>query len=323
MKNQKKKVVIGVGSGVVIIVLCILIFAINHQSLKSGNSGISTDNQQVMAADLRQEPAEGTEQEPDAEDGDLYNISDDYGWTGDITDETRTEFIDHFMGEGASKEEPFYEFYGIEDSYRNAEGELQLELYYDEATGVGCGIRYERIEDDEDNLSVNMKGFAFNTIETLTDNPESGEGGYTNSTDAFSVTYYDGSDGRDSVEDYEESYEYNDAGQLTHYESTGRIDWLKDTDEIQRVIKADFTYREDGTLCRKEGYYNTHIFGTAQSSYVTYFDEQQRVMYRQAYITHGSLDYYYIYDGDGASPCYVLMLDDNLGSWLPSFSNIE
>lgn len=262
----------------------------------------------------------GQESETDASGEDLYHISHDYGWAGDITDETKAEFIDHFMGEGASSEEPFYVFYGTDDcgtfsSYYNEEGELQLEFYYDEAAGVGCGIRYVRSKSSEGDTSVEMKGFAFNTIETVTDTPEN--------EDIFSVTYYDGNDGSSAVEDYEESYEYNDAGWLTHYESTGMIDSLRDAEEYQTVIAIDFAYREDGTLCRKESNYNPHIFGTTRSSSVTYFDEQQRAVYSEGYITHGSLDSYYIYDGDSTTPSYVLTLDDNLGYWYPNFSKYE
>lgn len=242
-------------------------------------------------------------------------------WTGDITEETKAEFIDRFMGEGASDEEPFFVFYGTEDYYQNAEGELQLELYYDEATGNGCGIRYVHSQSGENDTLVEMKGFAFVAAGAMSDNQNAYD--FTSVEDIFSVTYYDGSDGSNVVEDYEESYEYNDAGQIIHYESTGRIDWLSDADENQMVIEVDFTYREDGTLCRKESHYNTYIFGTTKSSCVTYFDEQQRAIYERAYITHGSLDYYYIYNSDAAVPDYELMLDDNLGDWWPSFAKYE
>lgn len=251
-------------------------------------------------------------------DEDSYKLIDGV-WTGDITDETKAEFIDHFMGEGASKEKPFYVFYETDDSYQNTKGKLQLELYYDETTGNGCGIRYVRSKSDKDDTSVKMKGFAFTTTENITDN-QNKNGFYTYDKDILSVTYYNGSNGSNAVENYEESYEYNDAGQMIHYESTGRINSLKDADENQTIIDVDFTYREDGTLSRKKANYNTYIFGTTQSSHVMYFDEQQRAIYDRAYITHGSLDFYYIYDGDAAMPDYVLMLDDNLGYCLPSFA---
>ena len=42
------------------------------------------------------------------------------------------------------------------------------------------------------------------------------------------------------------------------------------------------------------------------------------VCYERAYITHGSLDYYYIYeDESAAAPAYCLYLDGNLGTWFP------
>ena len=44
------------------------------------------------------------------------------------------------------------------------------------------------------------------------------------------------------------------------------------------------------------------------------------VCYERAYITHGSLDYYYIYEGENAAPAYRLCLDDNLGTWFPEMA---
>lgn len=34
-------------------------------------------------------------------------------------------------------------------------------------------------------------------------------------------------------------------------------------------------------------------------------------------MTHGSMDYYYIYEGDEPVPAYCLILDFNVGDWLP------
>ena len=41
------------------------------------------------------------------------------------------------------------------------------------------------------------------------------------------------------------------------------------------------------------------------------------VCYERAYITHGSLEYYYIYEGESAAPALCLRLDDNMGTWFP------
>lgn len=51
------------------------------------------------------------------------------------------------------------------------------------------------------------------------------------------------------------------------------------------------------------------------------YDKAQRLVYEDAYMTHGGNEYYYIYEKDGKTPSYCLMLDDNLGSsWIPEFT---
>ena len=87
-----------------------------------------------------------------------------------------------------------------------------------------------------------------------------------------------------------------------------------------RVIEITYFYRDDGTLEKKEGFYNAWIFGTVGCSERCFYDAQGRLIYSSAYITHGSLDYYYIYEGENAAPAYCLCLDDNLGTWFPEMA---
>ena len=62
------------------------------------------------------------------------------------------------------------------------------------------------------------------------------------------------------------------------------------------------------------------LFGTTGSSREFFCDEAGRLCYERAYITHGSLDCYYIYEGENAAPAYGLSLDDNPGTWFPEMA---
>lgn len=242
-------------------------------------------------------------------DGDSPYKMQSYGWAGDIAEEERSAFIDAFLGEGASAQPPFYEYYAEESLGYNEEGDLQLELYYDEQTGVGCGIRYVRGKEN----AIARKGFAFDTHGTV---------GWGDKGDLFSVDEEFMAEVNEWVTDFEDSNEYDEAGRLVHYSGTGVLELTGDT-ESSEIIVMDFIWREDGTLLRKYSYYNPFLFGTTGSSAYDYFDDRQRMTYRYTYITHGSLDYYYIYDGDGAAPVYVLLLDNDLGEWFPTFAVCE
>lgn len=242
-------------------------------------------------------------------DGDSPYQMQSYGWAGDIAEEERSAFIDAFLGEGASAQPPFYEYYAEESFSYNEEGDLQLELYYDEQTGVGCGIRYVYGKEN----AVARKGFAFDTHGTV---------GWGDKGDLFSVDEEFMAEVNEWVTGFEDSREYDEAGRLVHYSGTGVLELTGDT-ESSNIFVMDFIWREDGTLLRKYSYFNSFLFGTTGSSAYDYFDDRQRMTYRDTYITHGSLDYYYIYDGDGTVPVYVLLLDNDLGKWFPTFAVCE
>lgn len=307
MKNNKAKLYIGILSCLVIAVFLIIFFNNKKQQSSNGiNMVYSTEDQQMTVdIELYQTTEDNTEQETEQDTGSNPYEIHERGWAGDITEETKAEFIDHFMGDGASMQEPFYTFYEND--------ELQLELYYDAEAGVGCGIRYVRVKGSQADETVEMKGFAFDNVSAAASGQNDTE------KDIFSVTYYDGSDGSNEVEDYEEVYEYNAAGCPVHYESSGTVDWLQEAEGKSTIIEVDFSYREDGSLYRKDSCYNPQLFGTTGSSNIEYFDEQQRILYSKKYITHGSLEDYYIYDDNHADVAYVLKLDNDLSDWWPVF----
>lgn len=307
MKENTK--VIGIKSMLILSVLICCGCVSNPTSL-SHNSSEDTAGEEIVAENIYEENT--IEKEQEESDSDVWECQLDNRWVGDITDETRGEFLEHFMGEGAAEEEPFYIFYEKESDGRNIEGKVQLELYYNEAAGVICGIRYIYSQEDSGEPQVSMKGFADLDVSVFDEWDYFGEA-------VFSVQK-DGSDGKESVENYEEMYTYNEAGQPVHFESTGTIDWLREEPERSTIIQIDFSYRADGTLSQKDCYYNPHIFGTTEATVHEYFDEKQRLVYSHSYVTHGSLECYCIYSDDGDTPMYILWLDDNTGQWWPFFS---
>lgn len=83
--------------------------------------------------------------------------------------------------------------------------------------------------------------------------------------------------------------------------------------ERDRLLEIEFTYREDGTLRRRDYAHNMMALETWHSVAHSFYDTQERLLYEDCYITHGSMDYYYIYQDDKEMPAYCLMLDHDLG----------
>ena len=225
----------------------------------------------------------------------------------EIDEDSRTEFLE---GYGFAQAEPFY-------SYVGTDGEVQLELYYDEGRQVGCGIRYE-IQKGKRVMRV----FAFEECEPWS---------WTGVPDIYNVRpeyaeYEPAED--DEILNFQENYEYDDAGRMTGYQARGAITWLQEYED-DRIIEIEFLYREDGSLeCKKE-WYNAFVFGTSGSLKESYYDEYGRILYTDSYITHGSYECYYIYDTDENEsnvmdkPMYCLCLDDYISIYEPTLLRYE
>lgn len=209
--------------------------------------------------------------------------------------EDRKTFLSDF---GFGEQEPFYCYYD-----RN--GNLQLELYLDEESGHGCGLihrygyTYQMDKDDS------MYGFAFDTVSN----------GIWKQEDPYLFAFFDGETG------YEERIDYTETGKVDCYQSLGIIG-LHDEEgnvinEKSIVIEINYIYRDDGTLFYRDYYHNGYVLGSTHQNSDSYYDESERIVYETAYITHGSLEYYYIYDDAGSEPAYALFLDDNLGYCIP------
>lgn len=202
---------------------------------------------------------------------------------------------------GFGESDPFYE-------YALPDGSMRLVLYYDEATGLGCGLRYYQRDPDEWTTS-GIYGFSFlgANIPSPWDPWE----------DRLNVDYtkYESYMGTTVSDIEEENIEYDDAGRVAHYEAYASIDG-----EVVRILNMYYEYDDNGTLRQRE-YHHYHLqFGSTFQYWYSYFDELGRVEYERAYITHGSLEYYYIYTDESDEPAYSLYLDHNLGTWMPEFA---
>ncbi|MBD5472992.1 MAG: hypothetical protein HDR20_08860 [Lachnospiraceae bacterium] len=218
------------------------------------------------------------------------------GYTKDY--ESRQALLEEF---GFADSEPMYQFF---DQY----GKLQLELYMDDAMENICGIYHEYAFNSElEKVDFNQYGF---TLRVLYEGEWEERDKYSLKT----VDGYDGTESEDWIKDYEANAVYREDGRPDCFESSGRID---DSPERSTLISINFVYREDGTLYYRDYDHNGLAFETSLSYLDSYYDEKERVVYEKGYITHGHVEYYYIYEDESDKPAYCLYLDHNLGYVIP------
>ena len=111
----------------------------------------------------------------------------------------------------------------------------------------------------------------------------------------YCVKSFYGTDGAEYVSDYQEFYEYNEAGKPVCFRSTG-VDEDRPTDEPFTVVHIDFLYRDNGTLWSKKYGHDALLFGTTYSPAYLYYDRRERVTRIDCYITHGSLEYFEMFE---------------------------
>ncbi len=201
---------------------------------------------------------------------------------------------------------PMYQYY---DRYYN----LRLELYMDESAEQLCGLAYCYYFNSEREKCVDRYGFTIDDV---------GERDWEGDT-AFSLKSVYGTDGADVVEDFEETVEYTEAGKPDCYKSQGFMEHRRDEDGAPElapvsVLDLDYVYRDDGTLYCRDYIHNPSIFGTTLCSLESYYDEKGRVVYESGYITHGQLEYFYIYGDEGEKPEYLLTVDYGGGYAIPT-----
>lgn len=199
---------------------------------------------------------------------------------------------------GFAKKEPYYQYY-------DESAQLNMELYLDETAKKGCGFFYGY-------NSLPFSGFIFDGMQAMK---------WEDST--YSTLTFDGIDAATLENVTQVSSDYTDDGRLLSYEVRG----ITDYDEVcqaegiepqsvdEPLLSINWVYREDGTLCRRDYYHNSRAFVTTAQIQTTYYDELGRAAYREEYITHGMVYYYYIYEGADTEPKYCLTADNNFGEY--------
>lgn len=205
--------------------------------------------------------------------------------------------------------EAFLAAYGIENRdpdfyYDNIDGRRQLEVYFNDATGLWCGIRDFYDHDEDLFASDKPYGFVFEEQECREwDRDEL----YDISIDGCRLFC-------ESVEEYQESFEYDADGRVTQFGISG-INYAVPEKGAQMLLCMDYTYRRDGSLLHRSYAHNLMAFGTYQCRRDTYFDKMERVVYEDVYITHGNMEYYFFYSSDEPGFDSCLILDYNTGDW--------
>lgn len=217
------------------------------------------------------------------------------GHTQDYND--KQELLEEFC---FADKEPMYQYF---DRY----GNLQLELYMDEEAENICGI----VHTYRFNSELEKMEFLYGFTQCMMPETEWEDQG------KYLLKSVDGTYGAGRGSNYEEKIEYREDGRPDYFEATGRVTY-EDGEELVPILKINFVYREDGTLYCRDYYHNQKIFGTTESTLDCFYDEQERIVYKTGYITHGYVEYYYIYEDESDKPAYCLYLDHNLGYAIPA-----
>lgn len=230
-----------------------------------------------------------------------------YGYYHSESDSAISNRETFLADNGFAGQEPFYCFY-------DRIGNLQLELWLNEETDRGCGLLHSHMDTAQWEDRNLMYGFAFDTVSDGTWTPN----------DPYQLTTPFGDTGKESVEEYEEIADYREDGKLDAYQSLGIDKFLCEEmemppDEKIWLIRINYIYRDDGSLFYRDYAHNSRKFFTSGQSRDSYYDELERPVYETEYITHGTLQYYYIYDDEGREPAYTLLLDQDSGNVVPVF----
>ncbi|MCH5340850.1 MAG: hypothetical protein J1E01_05245 [Acetatifactor sp.] len=214
-------------------------------------------------------------------------------WDGEWEDyEYRTyDSREQFLADmGFAEAEPFYE-------YVDMNRELMLELYFNGETGQGCGLYYDYSYNYGLEEITDSYGFIFHRMTAGEWTPD----------EPYSTLSVYGDDPRDrGTYHYREIYEYTEDGKLSGFEARGIIPYVWEDNEETTLLSMSYYYRDDGTLSYKAYH---HDSPTSASSLRSWYDELERPVYVSCYITHGSLEYFYIYEDDGDRPAYIFKLD--------------
>lgn len=196
--------------------------------------------------------------------------------------ESREAFLSDY---GFADSNPLYEFYDRMDN-------LRLELYGNESEDLFCGILYRYFYDGKKEKCFRMTGFVSDDIE-----------------DAEWVDNMYAPIDSLNDSDYEKSMEYTADNRPSYFLAKGDDGTGEKEGENVPLVEINYIYRDDGTLYDRHYRHNSYWAGSTRSSMDSLYDEKERLVYQQAYITHGTLEEYYIYPNDSNKPAYCLEFD--------------
>lgn len=195
--------------------------------------------------------------------------------------------------------EAFLAEYGAENSeprYQSCDryGNPRLELYEDQSGTQFCGIIYRSyFVNSKKEKWAKMYGFTISEEKTEKEK-------WSDNTYAIMSEI-----GPDDEKGYEETIEYTADGKPLHFESRGLAEVNNGSsieEELMPLVEIDYIYRDDGTLFCRGYWHNTYLYTTGDHILSSFYDEEERVVYEDGYITSGDQEYYYVYEGDGKVP---------------------
>lgn len=195
--------------------------------------------------------------------------------------------------------EAFLAEYGVENStprYQSCDryGNPRLELYEDQSGEQFCGIIYRKYYvTNKKEKWAKMYGFTISKEKTEKEKW---------SDNTYSIM---SKIGPDDEKGYEETIEYTEDEKPIHFESRGLAEVKNGSsieEELIPLMEVDYIYRDDGTLFYRGYWHTTYLYMTNDHVLSSFYDEKERVVYEDGYITSGDLEYYYVYEGDGNIP---------------------
>lgn len=241
------------------------------------------------------------------ENGDYYDLILRCGGWPEITRDVFGKIVytgkdDSLHGTEYADKEEFLEAMGFagEEPFYACDGDMwghsALELYYDESSGRGCGLTYVyNMSYEGELMPKRVYGWSFEHV---------GHDEFTH--DPYLIN---GGTGK-GLPDYTEIYQYRTDGRLRRFRTEGMM--LHEGEEVMDLLfEPRYEYRDDGSLACRHYYHNPWIGSSTGMVSNSYYDEQERLMYEYDYITHGSVEHYYIYRNGSSLPAYCLILDSN------------
>lgn len=217
--------------------------------------------------------------------------------SGDIFDENVSEILELYEASDSEK------IYQHTDRFN-----CLVESYFDESKNLYYNFFAYSFVDNS--------GYVFcYSVRTLKDGVEMYNDGFSSKIpDLNDFTATDGSDGSQFVEDWYEKKEY-DGELIRSYTSGGKSLYTinkcdEEGDEIE-LVSCEYFYDAEGNLDYFVKYQNPWLWGTPWQTKAYYYDKEGLCTSASYYITHGSVDIYYVYAN--GQPKYAIVFDNFLG----------